>query len=590
MMSDVTRRRNTRPPARHTWVLLGSQYALSAWVGLLYGVPSLISAVLLIQGEGHGQWWQYILFCGFAWLVPVAVLAVFRLFWLPVRPRRSRPVLTLVAFIAAGAVRGLALHFGEPFFGLIAWSDPIRRLVSETLTIGAALAIISVAVSARFTYQDALLTLANDRQELLELQMSAAEEFQAQRVALVEEAQAILNPILTDLSNSLTEARNSAALSKLSLGMREVVDEIVRPLSADLARRSPVVERRGKLVPSSRRRLLSESQPVRVSQFILPFTMTAYMLVMSGSPLIVLLGLSRGVQAIELMVVALVVTLWLARILTWRWSLPVGWATTVIALIHAAVALVFGLLLASAQIAVATEMLVGWAAVLAGSAYLLMRYQLIEWVRTEVIETQEAVNHELDIVLSSLRQQLRVESKRVATILHGPVQTALYAAAIRVASAQKMTPAVASGIVRELETAAQRLESESVTPLDLADFVNEVSGVWGDSVSLTFTQDEKSRAALQNNPTALACVTEVVREGVNNAIKHSGARKVEIDVSCSDPLLIDVTVKNRGALEHRGSPRGFGGDVLTDLTHAWTLTDDGATTTLWAAVALDRIE
>ena len=543
MMSEVTRRRSTRPPARHTWILLGSPYALSAWVGLVFAVPSLISAVLLIQGEGHGHWWQYVLFCIFAWLVPVAVLAVFRLLWLPVRPRASRPLVTLIAFLVAGLVRGIALHFCEPYFGLIAWSDPILRIVSETLTISAALAIISVAVSARFTYQDALFTLANDREELLELQMNAAVEFQAQRVALVEEAQEILNPILSTLKNSLTAARDSAALTRLSEGMREVVDEVVRPMSADLARRSPVVERRGKLVPYSRRPLVNVSESLRVSQFILPFSMTAYMLVMSGSPLIVLLGLSQGVQSIELMIVALIVTLWLARMITWRWRLSAGWATAVYVIIHALVAPVFWALLASAHIHIEPTMIVGWAAVLSGSAYLLLRYQLIEWGRSEVIETQGAVNEELDIVLSSLRQQLRVESKRVATILHGPVQTALYAAAIRVASAQQMKPSEASDIVRDLENAVQSLENASVTPLALDDFVSEVSSVWGDSVSLTFTQDEASKVALKANPTALACVTEVVREGVNNAIKHAGATEVVIEVFVSEPLLVDVTVK-----------------------------------------------
>ena len=185
---------------------------------------------------------------------------------------------------------------------------------------------------------------------------------------------------------------------------------------------------------------------------------------------------------------------------------------------------------------------------------------------------------------------MRVESKRVATILHGPVQTALYAATIRLTAKERLDTRVADEVIRDLEAAMQRLESEAVEPLPLKDFVAEVSRVWGDGINLSFDQDESAIQALERNPTALACVTEVIREGVNNAIKHARATDVSIHVFMSEPMLVEVTVENAttaGAV--RANP-GLGTDVLMNVTHDWSLNDDGATTTLWASVALDQIQ
>ena len=588
-MAERTRR-SARPAVRHTWNLLGSKYSLSAWVGLIFAFPSLLSALLLIDREGHGQWWTDVLFCIIAWAVPVAVLGLVRLAWFPRKSSASRPLLMMAAFLLAGAARGLAIAWLEPVFGLVPASNPVVRSISEILTIAASLAIIAVAVSARLTYRDALTALASDREELLQMQMGAAEEFHSQRDSLVTEAQDILSPILRSLKESLSSAKDSAALASVSETMRSVVDDVVRPLSAALAQRSPDIERRGRLVPHSNARVVRTDTRVNLGLFILPFTVNAFVLVMTTGALVVLLGLAVGVQAVELMVLSLFLTLWLARLATWRLRLSAAMATLAYCLIHAIAAAVFIAVSSLARIYIAPTLLAGWVLVLVGIAFLLMRYQLVEWVRADVIESQAAVNEELEIALSSLRQQVRVESKRVATILHGPVQTALYAAAIRLTSNEVLDTRVADEVIRDLEAAMQRLESEVVAPLPLEDFVAEVSRVWGDSITLTFDQAESAIQALANNPTALACVTEVIREGVNNAIKHARATRVSIDVFMREPLLVEVTVKNATTDVAVPANPGLGTDVLVNVTHEWSLKNDGETTTLWASVALDQIQ
>lgn len=584
-----TRRRSTRPSARHTWNLLGSPYALSAWVWLLFGVPSLLSTVLLVQQEGTGQWWQYLIFGAAAWAAPVAVLAIFRLLWLTVRPRASRPILTLLTFVLAGFARGLAMPYLEPILGLTSLSDPTVRLISEIMTIAASLAIIAVAVSARLTYRDALAALAANREELLELQMSAAQQFHAQREALVNEAQSILAPILDGLAGSLRTARDAKNLASISERMREAVDEVIRPLSASIADRSPVIERTGHFVPNSRTST-AVRQRVALGQFFQPLSVTAFMVVMTTAALLIVLGLEAMIQAVVLMIVSLIVTLWIARGWTNRLELPARIATLVYCLIHVVAGLLFVFLLNSVHVDVAPSLLAGWLILLAGVALLLIRYQLVEMVRIEVIARQAAVNTELEIALSSLRQQVRVESKRVATILHGPVQTALYAAAIQISRPEGMTQQAVAKVLRGLEAAMQHLEDDGVQRPPLEVFVAEISSVWGSSVEISFTQDAQARDLLAKSPTALACVTEVIREGVNNAIKHAQASSVWIEVFIVDPLLVDVTIRNSGVLGAAGTSPGFGADVLADLTHDWNLTDDGATTTLWASVARDAVE
>jgi two-component sensor histidine kinase len=579
-----------RPAARHTWHLLGSQYALSGWVGLVFGAPSLLSAALLIQGEGQGQWWQYIAFAALAWATPLAVLVVFRLLWLPVKPRASRPILTLVAFLTAGAVRGAVILCSEPLLGLHSWSNPVIRFISEVITIGAAFSVIAIEIAARLTYRDALRQVAQDREDLLELQMNAAVQFHAQREALLTEAQGILNPILDSLKGSLSFARDADTLASLSRRMRDVVDDTVRPLSASIAKRSPSVERSGRLVPHRSSRVRRATESIELGQFVLPLTVTMFMVITTAAPLLIVCGWVVSVQALELMIISLYVALWVMRLVTLHLVITPGWGTMLFCVLHAFAGGVFILLLESAHVSINPVLLGGWILLLRGVAYLLVQYQHVEWVRSDVIHTQAEVNAELDVVLSSLRQQLRVESKRVATILHGPVQTALYAAAIRITSQEIIDPKVASRAMTDLETAMAQLESDPITSQALEDFVAEIARVWGSSISILFEQDEKARKAIAENPTALACVIEVVREGVNNAIKHAQATSVEIEVFMVDSRLVEVTVTNAGTLLNQPNSTGFGADVLSDLTHDWTLTDSGTLTTLWAAVALDHVD
>ena len=589
-MTTTFSSRKPRPPARHSWQLLGSQYALSAWVFLIFGVPSLLSALLLIQGEGIGQWWQYLLFIAAAWAAPIAVLILFRLFWLPVRPRQSRPILTLCAFLIAGGVRGVVIYLVEPHLGLQSWSDPTFRLFSEIITIGAAFTIIAIEVSARMSYRDSLIQLAQDREDLLELQMGAAEQFHAQREALLTEAQGILSPILESLKGSLNSARDAKTLALLSQRMRDVVDETVRPLSTSIAQRSPSIERRGRLVPHSRTRTGASDKRFNLGSFVLPFTVTAFMAVMTAAPLFIVGGWVAEVRGLVLMVVGLYVALWLVRLATLRVAVTPRWGTLIYCALHGLAGAVFVLLLDLSRVGISVALLLGWEALLIGIAYLLIRYQYVEWIRADVINTQAEVNAELDVVLSSLRQQVRVESKRIATILHGPVQTALYAAAIRITAQENLGSQLAAEVMTDLENAMSRLESDTNAQPALEEFVNEIASVWGSSVSIGFRQDTQAKVALLENPTALACVTEVVREGVNNAIKHAQATEVDIEIFSVDDRLIDVTVTNRGTLATQLPASGFGADVLNDLTHDWTLTDDGSMTTLWATVALDHVE
>jgi hypothetical protein len=248
------------------------------------------------------------------------------------------------------------------------------------------------------------------------------------------------------------------------------------------------------------------------------------------------------------------------------------------------------MLMHSVHVEIAPSLLAGWLILLAGVSLLLIRYQLVEMVRIQVIARQAAVNAELEIALSSLRQQVRVESKRLATILHGPVQTALYAAAIQISRPEAMTPKDVTKVLSDLEGAMKHLDDdrEQLPPLEV--FVAEISSVWGASVHISFSQDQESREVLAASPTALACVTEVIREGVNNAIKHARASSIRIDVFVADALLIDVTIRNAGVLGGSDTRPGFGADVLADLTHAWSLEDDGVTTTLWASIARDAVE
>jgi signal transduction histidine kinase len=579
-----------RPTARDTWLILGSRYALTYPVFALYAIPVVLSTVLLAQTAprqtGVGQW---ILLAVIAWAAPVLTLILARITLLPNKPRSSKPTLTLVAFFIAGFVRALAFSAVERALGVSDLETLFLRLSGGTLTIGISFGLIAILVASRFEYRDEVRRLEADRARLQELETGISAEIARERPDVLAVAQNSLTPIIDRLKESIAEIHDPRTASAVSEQMRDTVDAVVRPLSVQISQR-PILDRNNAGSNAwTRHPRVRPEQRLGLGYFFLPFTFSLFVVSMTGASVLFVAGLAEGIRTLQVMFILLMTMLWIFRIATFRIRLSPALGALVYMLLHIVAAWSITEFIQYIGTSIPRDLLNGWIILVAALAILGYRYQLVDHERRIILASLTEVNERLEILMSSLRQQSKVDARRVANILHGPVQTALYASAMRISQTEDLAPGTIERVLEDLDSAMSKLiEGEHEAP-ELGAFIDELRTVWGPKVEIDYVPDDVATAALDANPVAQSCAIEVVREGVNNAIKHGGASHIVIEVFKVESMLIDVTVSNNAPLRQANASPGFGSSVLDDLTHDWHLTWLDGRTTLWASVALDNL-
>jgi signal transduction histidine kinase len=580
----------SRPSAKDTWLILGSRYALTYPVFVLYIVPVVLSTVLLAQSAPQATPWTDWLVLGFvAWAAPVLVLIFVRATVLPNKPRASRPIATFVAFLLAGLVRAVLFSAIEVAMGVADNETPLLRLSGGTFVIAITFGMLSILVASRFEYRDEVRRLEADRKRLEELETGLALEVEAARSAVVTDAREVLAPIIDELKRALSKVHDSATATQVAEQMRDTVDAVVRPLSVQIAER-PVARASENLSTAyTRHPPIRPEQRLGLSYFFLPFTFSLFIVSMTAASVLFVAGPTEGLRTIEIMFICLMAMLWLFRIATFRLRLGVTLGSLFFTAFHALAAWAITALVQYIGTSISRQLLNGWMILVAGVAYLSYRYQVVDHERRLIIASLAEVNERLEILLSSLRQQSKVDARRVANILHGPIQTALYASAMRMSQTETLAPETIGRILADLDSAMFKLlDSEPVAPA-LAEFVDELRSVWGAQITIELDAQEAPMRALEHNPVARSCAIEVVREGVNNAIKHGGASHISIEIFSVEPMLVDITVSNKTEQRQSAPAPGFGSSVLDDLTHDWRLTAEDGRTTLWASIALDNL-
>jgi signal transduction histidine kinase len=218
---------------------------------------------------------------------------------------------------------------------------------------------------------------------------------------------------------------------------------------------------------------------------------------------------------------------------------------------------------------------------------LLFFAQIVQLQRRETTERLGEVNQQLEVISSILSQELWLNRKRLAALLHGPVQAALYASAMGMAQTTNPTPEYLTKVQKDIETALEqlnnpnRLESET-----LLSVLNQVKELWSDSVEVEIEIPAELEAAITKEPLTCEATIELTRELVTNSIKHGHARWVKVVINQIDPTRFSVEVTDNGKALVEGATPGYGTKVLNELSLNWERTRSGDTTRSYAEMVL----
>jgi len=154
-------------------------------------------------------------------------------------------------------------------------------------------------------------------------------------------------------------------------------------------------------------------------------------------------------------------------------------------------------------------------------------------------------------------------------MVHGPIQSALISRGLRLEStspgAEQPEDLVMllEGALSNLTT-TQRAES-------LPDFLESLEDFWEGVATLRAHIGQSALRILEKSPASLHACSEVVGEGVNNAIFHGNATDIDITVTMLNSNTVHVRVEDNGSGPSPRRTPGVGSDLLNTGSSGWNL-------------------
>lgn len=195
--------------------------------------------------------------------------------------------------------------------------------------------------------------------------------------------------------------------------------------------------------------------------------------------------------------------------------------------------------------------------------------------RDRVISELEESTRNLKHGLVRLRQMQWFHQKALSRALHGPIQSAVTAAAIRLdASIREGTVqlGVLESVRGELLAGLDVLHEADaeVTTLELG--LDRMTITYAGLCEIESTVSPAADSVIAADGVLRSCVIDIVTEAVSNAVWHGKADQARIEVGldpqAADVLLIEVSSNGRGSAE--SERRGLGSQQLDDWTLVWS--------------------
>jgi signal transduction histidine kinase len=543
---------------------IASPYSLSNQTILAAAVPVVLSNLVLDFGREKGTFGNWLLIALLGYLSVAAVLLLARILLSGMTPPA---IVYLLVFLLAGFVRGVVIFQVGTEFGVIPPDEWQYRLLGSPLFILVSLSLVTVLVSNSQRATKELANLETSRLVLEKRLSSMRAEISRMNSEVAGNVSGLISPVIQEL---MVKIKGSKELAREIQELRTTVDEVVRPLSIAIAEKtdemsSPQVTA-AKVSIRENFRLDSKLQ---VANQIVPFWSSALITLISTPAAVVFYGQDAAL-ALALLAVATVATLELAYFIFRRVQLRSIAALLLQVAIFATAggAAILALSLANLSAGLYPAARIITLAVIIGLAMFIG--QIRQTQRYASQQKAREVNEQLELLNSQARRELWLNRRRIATVLHGPVQAALYASAMRLAQSSRPSKKLIQSVNQDLADALEVLKFDSLEETDLRDVIGQITEVWSGTCEIYSNISKAVYQVTKKNPLVGEAVTEVLREAVSNAIKHGSATEIEIDAKVTAKLVV-ISIVNNGKFPVNSRGNGFGSKLYSELTHTWQL-------------------
>ena len=553
---------------------LGGKHALNWRTHLFFALPSVVTGLINDYGRlgGDPVSWFVVVFAGFA----VTVASIEVLTQIHIRLFGKPKILSNIAILLlAGLIRGATVFYVGWLLGVMPESELWFRLSAAPLYVLAVYMVFNTLVVAYLYQREIDQELRREQYSLNQSRLEFAQEIDRLRLAQRSRIIEMVTPSLWEISKHLNDAKLSKDASAIVRALRGLNEDVVRPLSHELAKRfdpptltaaAPFLTKLGRLT-LPKRTTLGQSLPVgwtALTAFVLGYSM-----------------LSASSNPLQGLVTALVLTSWFGLVTYAVKSLTVN-------LEHPTWLGFIASIPAGALVGLTAWPFTFWetltlpptflvqSAVFFSIAFPSIYLMAVANNQSEISQAQlRAIVEELRLLNSQLRQQVWLDQKMLATELHGSVQATLHATALQLSKINQPTIADLEKVRDAVDRALARLGQTSYLEGESFDQVlADISEVWEDTCKIEYHIQPQAQQALEQQSLARSTI-EVVREATTNAIKHGQAKNIKVTITQSGQLL-DLIVDNDGQ-ELVSNTQGLGTSVISELTHSHRLykTRDG---------------
>lgn len=201
---------------------------------------------------------------------------------------------------------------------------------------------------------------------------------------------------------------------------------------------------------------------------------------------------------------------------------------------------------------------------------------------SDVTEVLQALDWEVTRVQGVAWEQQR----RFALALHGPLQGALMALLYRFEEqhTDSDTRELRDIARQELMNVLNDVSSPENRVEDFESVIDQLRTLWEGIAEIQLALTSEARTVLADDVTCRAIAIDVVREAVSNAIRHGKADAIVLLVIAEEGSL-ELRVRNNGA-EQDGqvSERGLGSSFMDEVCLSWSLEHKGSATVLTARI------
>lgn len=525
----------------------------------------MVSAVLVAQ---FALWFG--LWCG--WLI---------LRGIPVGARR---VAVVPIILLASTLRGLVLALLIEGWGIEEQADWFLRIVGSLTATSATVVVATIAVSAVQEHRRRLAHLLA-RQE----QLRAARE--DARQALLARRREVIARIRIDLAERIA-AISEQSPDDAATTLQRAADEVVRPMSHELAQPQHWIDFSTAPVPVTRtdwRAVLADATTGRPVESL---AITTLLALLAAPWAITTLPDQNAALLLAVGFVVVGLTGEVANAILVRLT-PTRGPVTRAGLLTAAllgVGLVSGIAsrLTVVGLPGAGTVVVGDAVLIPILGWLLAIGRAAGEQHRRLEERLERIDRDLEWELARVGEEAHHQQRALSRALHGPVQSAIGGAALRLELASRGGEPI-DGLLEQvrgsLVAAVDLLDAPTGQVTDIDAALANVRGTYDGVCDVRGEVSAQARSRIAGDEVCAATVVEILTEATWNSVHHGRASQVTASVDLVDSLRLRLRVRDNGRAEAAVAP-GLGTQVLDEVCTEWARASDAEGTVLTAILPI----